>query len=88
MSEPVSWDLVRSEGLLSELLVSSVLDGVHLESVGVTVDVMVLGEEVGDWVEGGDDGEGHADDDLGVWYLGVSNVHEILRNVMSHLWGG
>jgi len=34
------------EGLLSELLVATILDCVTLESVGVSVDVMVLGEEV------------------------------------------
>ena len=78
---------MSSESLFSELLVTSVLDGVHFESVGVAVDVMVLGEEVGDWIAGSDNGERHANDDLGVWNLGSGDVHEILRNVMSHLWG-
>ena len=78
---------MSSESLFSELLVASVLDGVHLESVGVAVDVMVLGEQVGDWVAGSNNGKGHAKHDLGVWYLGSGDVHEILGNVMSHLRG-
>lgn len=87
LTEPVTWDLVGSEGLFSELLVATVLDSVHLESVGVAVDVVVLGEEVRDWVEGSDQGQGEAKDDLGVWDLGSCNVSKVLRDVMSHLWG-
>ena len=87
MTEPVTWGLVSSESLFSELLVSSVLDGVHFESVGVAVDVVVLGEEVGDWIAGSNNGKGHAKHDLGVWNLRSGDVHEILGNVMSHLRG-
>ena len=85
MTEPVTWSLMGSESLFSELLVSSVLDSVHFESVGVAVDVVVLCEEVGDWIAGSDDGKSHAKNDLGVRNLGSGNVHEILRNVMGHL---
>lgn len=88
MTEPVTWDLVSLEGLFSELLVATVLDSVHLESVRVAVDVMILREEIRDWVEGSDQGQGEAKDDLGVWNLGSGNVSEVLRNVMGHLWGG
>ena len=88
MTEPVTWDLVGLEGLFSELLVATVLDSVYLESVGVAVDVVILGEEVRDWVEGSDEGQGEAKHDLGVWDLGSGNVSEVLRNVMGHLWGG
>jgi len=86
--EPVAGNLVGSEGLFSELLVATVLDSVHLESVGVAVDVMVLGEEVRDWVESGDQSQGQAKHDLGVWDLGSGDVSEVLRDVVSHLWGG
>lgn len=86
LTKPVSWDLVGSESLLSEFLVTAILDSVDLESVGVAVDVMVLGEEVRNWVEGGDESQGQADDDLGIWDLGLGDVHEVLRDVMGHLW--
>ena len=85
MTEPVTWSLVGSESLFSELLVTSVLDGVHFESVGVAVDVVGLSEDVGDWVAGSNNGKGDAEHDLGVWNLRSGDVHEILRDVMSHL---
>jgi len=88
LTEPVTWDLVSLEGLFSELLVATVLDSVHLESVGVAVDVVILGEEVRDWVEGCNQSKGEAKHNLGVWDLGSGNVSEVLRNVMGHLWGG
>jgi hypothetical protein len=88
LSEPVTWDLVGSEGLFSELLVATVLNGIHLESVRVAVDVVVLGEEIRHWVESGDQSKGEAKHDLGVWDLGSGDVSEVLRNVVGHLWGG
>jgi len=86
LSEPVTWSLVSSESLFSEFLVSTVFDSVHFESVGVTVDIMVLGEQVRHWVDSGNDSKGHAKHDLGIWNLSSGNEHEVLRNVMSHLW--
>lgn len=77
-----------SESLFSELLVSTVLNSVHLKSVRVAVDVMVLGEQVRNWVEGGNQSQGQAEDDLGVGHLRSGNVREILGDVVSHLWCG
>ena len=72
------------EGLLSELLVSTVLDSVQLKSVGVGVDIVVLGEKVRDGVEGGDNAEGHAENDLGVGNLGAAKVRDVLSNIVGH----
>jgi len=69
LTEPVTWDLVSSEGLFSEFLVATILNGIDFESVGVAVDIMVLGKEIGDWVASGNNGESDAEDDLGVWDL-------------------
>jgi len=85
LTEPVTWGLVSSEGLLSELLVTSVLDGVDLKSVRVAVDEVRLGEEVGDWVHHERDGQGSVDRDLLVWDLGARDEHEVLGHVVSHL---
>lgn len=76
------------EGLLSELLVATVLDSVHLESVGVGVDVMVLGEQVGDGVEGSGQDQDHGDNDLGVGHLRGTQVGDVLRHIVGHLRGG
>jgi len=46
---------------------------------------VVLGEEVGDWVESGGQSEGDADDDLGVGDLVFGNEAQVLGDVMSHL---
>jgi len=87
-TSPVSCGLVSLESLLSEFLVASVSDGVHLESVGVGVDVMVLGEQVGDGVHGSDNAEDHGDDNLSVGNLGTTQVGNVLRDIMSHLRSG
>ena len=76
------------EGLLTELLVASVLDGVHFESVGVAVDVVGLREQVRDWVHGGDDAAEEVDDHLGVWNLVSSDEGQELTDVVGHLWHG
>ncbi len=73
------------EGLFSELFVASILDGVHLESVGVAVYIMVLGEKVADRVECCLNETHHAENDSGVRGLNSGKVSEILRNVVSHL---
>jgi len=86
MTKPVTWSLVSSESLLSEFFVASVLDSVYLESVRVAVDVMVLGEEVGDWVDSEGDEQSGVNHDLLIWNLGTRNEHEVLRHVMGHLW--
>lgn len=87
-SEPVTWSLVCLEHLLSELLVSTILDGVNFESMGVAVNEMSFGEKVGDWIESSNNGETKADQDFGVWNLSAGNVHEIFGDIMSHLWSG
>ena len=76
------------EGLLTELLVATVLDGVHFKSVRVSIDEVVLGEEVRDGHEGSTDAEGHHEDDLGVWNLGATEVRDILGDVVGHLGSG
>lgn len=79
------------EGLLAELLVTSVFDGVKFHAVRVGVDVMVLGEHVADRVERCNNEEHHADDHLVVRYLALTEVSDVLSDIMSHLgsacWG-
>ena len=77
---------MSSESLLSEFLVTSVLDCVDLESVRVAVDEVRFGEEVRDWVHHEGDGQSCVDHDLLVWDLGTRDEHEVLRHVVSHLW--
>ena len=85
---PVAGDFVSLPHLLSELFVSAVFDCVDLESVRVDVDVVVLGEEVGDAVKHGKHPDGSPHGDLGVWVFRFVQIGEILRNIVSHLWGG
>lgn len=59
--------------LLSELLVTSVLNCVDLESMRVAVDIMVLSEHVRDRVQCGHDSADHVDDDFGIWHLVFGN---------------
>jgi len=84
--EPVTWGLVGSESLLSEFLVTSVLHSVDFESVRVAVDIVILSEEVGNWVDGQGDSEGRVDHHFLVWDLGSGDEVEILRDIMGHLW--
>jgi len=79
---------VSLEGLLSELLVPSVLDGVHFESVGVGVDHMVLGEQVGDGVHEASDTENHSGLNFLIRALGITDVGNVLSDIMGHLGGG
>lgn len=86
-AEPVTWDLVTLEHLFSELLVAlAVLDCIDFKSVRVGVDVMVLCEEVWNGIESKNDATNHTNDNLLIWHLWSSDVSEILRNIMSHLW--
>jgi len=87
-THPVSWNLVGLEGLLTELFVATVLDSVHLETVRVGVDVMVLGEQVADGVEGKGNKQDHRQNDLGVGNLRLGQVTNIFGNIMSHLRSG
>ena len=73
------------EHLFTEFLVASILDSVQLESVGVGVDVVLLGEQVRNWVESSDDAEDHADDDKGVWHLVSSKEGDVLCHIVGHL---
>jgi len=68
---------VGLEGLFSELLVASVLYCVDFESVGVAVHEMVLGEQVGDWVESADNAENHGNDQLGVGNFALGEVGQV-----------
>lgn len=65
------------EGLFSELLVTTVLDCVDFEPVGVTVNEMVLGEQVGHWVESADNAKHHCDDNFGVRNLTLCKVGQV-----------
>jgi hypothetical protein len=48
---------------------------------------MVFGKEVADWIERSHDETNHTDDNLSIWDFVVSDISQILRNIMSHLWG-
>lgn len=76
------------EHLLTELFVATRLDGVQLEAIRVRVDVMILGEQVRDRVEGGDNTEHHEDDDLLIGLLILTQVGDVLCDIMGHLRGG
>jgi len=78
---------VGLEGLLTELLVATGLHSVEFQSVGVGVDEVILGEQVGHWVESGNDAESHHQHNLGVWHLGATQVADVLSDVVGHLWG-
>ena len=84
-TKPVASDLVSLESLLSELLVTSVLDGVDLKSVRVGVDEVVLGEQVGDGVHQASDTEDHSALDLLVRTLGISDVGDVFSDIVGHL---
>ena len=75
------------EHLFAELLVASVFDGVDLESVRVGVDVVLLGEDVADGVEGGHHAQDHRNDHHGVGNLVSAEERNILSDVVGHLWG-
>ena len=68
-AKPVSAGLVGLEGLFSELLVATVLDSVEFKSVRVGVHIMVLGKQVGDWVDSSDDAQQHSNNNLSIRYL-------------------
>jgi hypothetical protein len=79
---------VSLEGLLAELLVATVLNSIQFHAVRVSVDVMVLGEQVGNGVEGGADQQSHGDHNLGVGHLRLAEVGNVLSDVVGHLGGG
>lgn len=47
---------------------------------------MVLGEQVRDWVESGNDAESHTKDNFSVRNFGLSKVRDVFGDVVSHLW--
>ena len=57
------------ECLLSEFLVSSILNCIDLKSVGVAVDIVILSEEIRDWIDSHGDSESGVNHNLLVWYL-------------------
>lgn len=65
------------EGLFSKLLVTTVLDCVDFEPVGVAVDEMVLGEHVGHWIESADEAKHNYNDHLGVGSLTLCKVGQV-----------
>ena len=65
------------EGLFSELLVASVLYCVNFVSVGVEAHHIVLGEQVGDWVESADNAENHGNDQLCVGNFALGEVGQV-----------
>jgi hypothetical protein len=87
-TEPVSVSLVSSEHFLAEFLVSTVLDSVHFESVRVSVDVMVLGEQVRNGVENEGESADHTENNLGVGDLVSSEESDVFGNIVSHLGSG
>ena len=76
------------EGLLTELLVATVLDSVELHAVRVGVHEVILGEEVGDEVESGRKRQHHHDDDLVIGHLLLAEVGDVLCDIVGHLGGG
>jgi hypothetical protein len=86
-AEPVTSGLVSLEHLLTEFFVATGLDSVQLESVRVGVHVVILGEQVRDRVESGNDCEHHHDDDFLVGGLVGSEVGDVFGDVMGHLGG-
>jgi len=68
--EPVTWGLVSSESFFSELFVTSILHGVDLKSVRVAVDIVILSEEIRDWIDSHRDSQSGIDHHLLVWHLG------------------
>ena len=73
------------EGLLSELLVATILNGIHLKSVGVAIYVMVLGEKVTYGVKSGHNTSNHTNDESSVGHFAARQILEVLRDIMSHL---
>jgi len=68
---------VGLEGLFSELLVASVLYCVNFVSVGVELNQIVLGKQVGDWVESADNAENHCNDQLCVGNFAFGEVGQV-----------
>ncbi len=85
LAQPVTWDLVALEHLLSKLLVAAVLNCIDFEPVRIGIHVMVLREEVADRVESSANESNHANDDFCVGDFASCNVHEVLRHIMCHL---
>jgi hypothetical protein len=76
---------VGLEHLFSELLVAAVLDSIDLKTVRVGVDVVVLSEQVADRVESSNDASDHADHNLLIRDLALSEIGQVLRDIMGHL---
>ena len=79
---------MRLEHLLAELFVATGLDGVQLETIRVRVHVVILGEQVRDRVERSHNTEHHHDDDFLVRLLAVTEVRDVLGDIVGHLWSG
>ena len=87
-SEPVAIRLVSLEHLFAEFLVASGLDSVNFQSVRVGVNIMLLSEDVRDWIESSHDTEDHRDDNHSVRHLVSSKEGDVFSDVVSHLRGG
>ena len=86
-TKPVTLDLVGLEHLFSELLVSTILDSVYFESVGIGVHVVVLGEQVADRVESSNEASNHTNNNLLIGDLALAEIAKVLGDVVGHLRG-
>lgn len=66
-----------SEGLLAEFFVAAVLDSIQLEPVRIGVDVVILGEQVGDRIHGGRHQEDHHQHNLLVGYSAAAQIGDV-----------
>ncbi len=73
------------ECLLTEFFVSTVLHCIYLESVRVSVHVMVFSEHVAHRPEREHDEANQSNDYFRVWHLVASYELQVLRNIVSHL---
>lgn len=88
-AEPVSACLVSLKGLLSKLLVTTILNCVDFKSVWVCVNIMILSEQIRNWVECCDDAKCHHKNNFSVRNFWMSEIWDVFCNIVSHLrsWG-
>ena len=87
-TKPVSVCLVGLKGLLSKLLVTTVLNCVDFKSVWVCVNIMILCEQIRNWVESSNNAKGHHKYNFCVRNFWMSEIWDVLCNVVSHLRSG
>jgi hypothetical protein len=77
LSKPVAWNFVSFEHLLSKFLIASIFHSVYLESVGISVDVMVFGEEITHWIKGCNTSHNHQANYFSIRNLTSGQEHQI-----------